>query len=546
MPKEYALLLCGGQINHSNLPIGTNASNAMVPVNGKPVIGWILDQLLAQGIEDVVIVLQEGNNRLRDFVSWAYRERLRCAFAFVGKGGTILHSFSAGLMHVPQASSLHLILGDTLVRDLDIFAQQDFVYVGGYDVSQNWCLVQGDEHGNVTAYYDKMVDVPEGLRALVGYYHFSDVHLVKHATQMAIESQERELSHVLIRYGSQKAISIREVQDWLDFGHINPFLEAKRKLLQARFFNSLQIESTRGVITKESEKNDKLLDELNWYQALPKSLQVFAPRILEESSTEEGKVRIVQEYYGYPNLAELYVFGDLDEEIWHQTLNSLLDVAEQFRQEKGAVAQEDALQMYWHKTLDRLATIQEDPAWQALLEPETLVINDAELKNFGAMHREVHQAVKDICASLEGSVIHGDYCFSNILFDTTSQIVRVIDPRGSFGSKGIYGDPRYDLAKLRHSIVGRYDFLIAGLFTLEQRGDREYHYEIFAHGLSDSLAHYFDEALKARGIRLAEIRLIEALLFISMVPYHAGNSDRQRLMYLQGVKLLNESLPLSS
>ena len=73
--------------------------------------------------------------------------------------------------------------------------------------------------------------------------------------------------------------------------------------------------------------------------------------------------------------------------------------------------------------------------------------------------------------------MHGDFCFSNILFDLGHQIVRVIDPRGRFGQKGIYSDPRYDMAKLRHSIGGLYDFIVADLFDVqEQEGEFVVHY----------------------------------------------------------------------
>ena len=44
-------------------------------------------------------------------------------------------------------------------------------------------------------------------------------------------------------------------------------------------------------------------------------------------------------------------------------------------------------------------------------------------------------------------VIHGDFCFSNILYDFKSQSIKVIDPRGvnMAGEYSIYGDIRYDV-----------------------------------------------------------------------------------------------------
>ena len=54
---KIALILCGGDINYSHLPIITTKSNAMIPVNGKPVIGWIIDELKRVGCDTARSVL---------------------------------------------------------------------------------------------------------------------------------------------------------------------------------------------------------------------------------------------------------------------------------------------------------------------------------------------------------------------------------------------------------------------------------------------------------------------------------------------------------
>ena len=65
-------------------------------------------------------------------------------------------------------------------------------------------------------------------------------------------------------------------------------------------------------------------------------------------------------------------------------------------------------------------------------------------------------------------VCHGDFCFSNILYDFRMQRVKLIDPRGinSKNELSIWGDLRYDLAKLNHSVSGLYDLIIAGQFSI--------------------------------------------------------------------------------
>jgi NDP-sugar pyrophosphorylase family protein len=68
--NKVALILCGGDINFSDLPIVTNRSNAMIPVNGRPVIGWILEDLLQKGFSEVVLVLRFDNTRLFNYVTF--------------------------------------------------------------------------------------------------------------------------------------------------------------------------------------------------------------------------------------------------------------------------------------------------------------------------------------------------------------------------------------------------------------------------------------------------------------------------------------------
>ena len=66
------------------------------------------------------------------------------------------------------------------------------------------------------------------------------------------------------------------------------------------------------------------------------------------------------------------------------------------------------------------------------------------------------------------SFIHGDFCFSNILFKNIGEktSVKLIDPRGSFGKFLNMGDMYYDLAKLRHSLNGAYEYIIYDKFKI--------------------------------------------------------------------------------
>ena len=140
------------------------------------------------------------------------------------------------------------------------------------------------------------------------------------------------------------------------------------------------------------------------------------------------------------------------------------------------------------------------------------------------------------------TIIHGDYCFSNILFDANNYIFKLIDPRGRMNAEAtIYGDPRYDIAKLRHSIVGFYDFIVNEYFHLKETKNG-FEYEIIRPMEYSILEKVFDNYTEKNNFDVQEIKFIEGLLFLSMIPLHKENFKHQQMFYIKAVELLNTSL----
>ena len=62
------------------------------------------------------------------------------------------------------------------------------------------------------------------------------------------------------------------------------------------------------------------------------------------------------------------------------------------------------------------------------------------------------------------SIIHGDFCFSNIIYDSNSDCPIIFDPRGYTDENigfSMYGPMNYDVYKLAHSYITGYDNIIA-------------------------------------------------------------------------------------
>ncbi len=537
--QHITIILCGGDINASNLPIATSGSNAMIPVNGKPVIGWILDDLAKKMAGRVVIVTQEHNQQLLEYVQWAFRGRLEIDFALLEQQGSILHSLLAGLEKIDADIAVTLILGDTYIAEPYPNVANYVLVSTDFDDPRNWCLAQKDALGFVQQYFDKQHVPAEELVALTGLYGFNDAEHLLQCCQKAMKLGGKELSKVLEIYGKKHPIQAVTTSRWYDFGHMPHFLKAKHELLQSRYFNEIQIEAVTGMLHKKSTRSDKLRDEHDWYLALPEALKILTPRILGKSK-KGNTFTLTQEYYGYPNLAELYLYGNFDLEIWKVAIQNLMQTHLLLKSYSGLVSPEDALYMYWEKTEARMAELQgQDDFFRELTGLEHIHLNGEQLDNLPRLNAGIKTHCEKLSNTVKGAIIHGDFCLSNILYDINNQLVRLIDPRGSFGKKGIYGDPRYDVAKLRHSLHGGYDFMVADLFTITYEAAGQFQTAICGGLLYAELAAFFDSEIERVGYALTDIKFIEALLFLSMIPLHRDKPERQLMMYLQAIKMLN-------
>lgn len=538
METQYnTVILCGGKINYSNLPIGSNLSNAMIPVNGKPVIAWIVDELLKKEIMEATIVLLKDNFKLKEFLTRTISRKIKLRLVELEESTSILFSLLKGIEGCKTGGITRLILGDTLIRD-DYYLDIDFLYIQPVIDSERWCIAKVNDFNFVEKYYDKQHNVPSPHYAVCGYYHFADYSHLNDCVVKCIELGKTQLSDLLHLYGQKKPIKAIVAQSWYDFGNIDNFITAKKNLLQSRFFNSLTIDPVLNTITKVSILDEKLRDELEWYKLIPYELKVLTPRIIREEIIEE-KLNLMQEYYGYPTLAELFLYSDLNVDAWTSIIRKVFQIQQVFQQYTVTLKKEDLFYMYYQKTILRIEQTKKDEEWRSFLNTNYISVNGKMLKNLPLLIADIEIKIKQLLNFNKGCIVHGDLCFSNILFDINNQIIRLIDPRGSFGAKGIYGDPRYDIAKLRHSVCGLYDFIVSDLFEI-QYSDEGVNLEIFHQDYIDEIAKNFDDLTREFGFDPEEIIFIEGLLFISMIPLHMDYPNRQKAMFIRGLQYLNK------
>jgi hypothetical protein len=113
---------------------------------------------------------------------------------------------------------------------------------------------------------------------------------------------------------------------------------------------------------------------------------------------------------------------------------------------------------------------------------------------------------------------HGDPCFANALYNKSTRTLKFIDPKGALTEEELWTNPYYDIAKLSHSVCGRYDFFNNALFDIGI--NEQFECELHIDFDNSKYIRIFREKLEQNGYDYLTVRLYEASLFLSMLPLH--------------------------
>jgi hypothetical protein len=313
--------------------------------------------------------------------------------------------------------------------------------------------------------------------------------------------------------------------------------------LVARAYNSFRVEPF-GLIRKSSS-TERLADEIGYYKTVQRDINkaIFFPRVIASHTGDENW--LLMERYDYPNLGN-YLIGHADRTVNWTTvfdeLSMVLSQFETFADTRPADPQYIA-DMILNKTKrEYQALVNQRYDLQYLFSAKSVLLNGMEYDNFEVIWDGVETYIVENMFEYTSSMIHGDMCFSNILYSPDSHIFKFIDPRGSFGKKGIYGDPRYDIAKLYHSVDGGYEYIINDEFSLS--GDNNaWNYELNNFD-TRALVAFEKKFFETGAFKKKDIKIIQGCIYIGMCARHYDSRERQTAMYLTGVRLLNEAMKL--
>lgn len=533
------IILAGGKADHSITQIYGDIPTGLIPIYGKPIIFHVIDKIIdLEDVEKITIAVGYKSEKLISFIDAFYRDKIKIQYVHVDylkKPGNSLLSVLKKL----KKGKVIISLADT-ITELNLAAIQkgDVVFCSeAYEKSELWCTIEIDPKGRVVSFKDKKEIISEDLDALIGLYVLNDISKL---TKITWEDINYEISDILKVYNSVCPLQSYQVSDWLDFGHLNKYQKSKKRLLESRSFNTLHFDDLLGTITKKSNHVEKFKAEIKWQLNLPERLKVLSPRILSYNIADSDPY-LTMEYYSYQTMAEIWLYSSYGSTVKKNIIKRLFDILMLFKNERRKVSKRSYFLMYKDKTETRLNQLKElnNEVFNLFLEGDSkgyLYINNIKLKSWKLLKEEVSSRVENLYNEEDNCLIHGDFCFSNILYDINSNVVRLIDPRGIWGESE-NGDIKYDIAKLRHSISGEYDYVVNDLFTLEKISNG-IKYQMLNELKNRTTKAFFDELI-SKQYNLNDIMLIEGLLFLTMVPLHSNKPNRQLIMLSKGIELLN-------
>lgn len=306
-----------------------------------------------------------------------------------------------------------------------------------------------------------------------------------------------------------------------EFGILEEYLKLGQE--KCRPFNRISVCQNHFIKEPADRQGMELAKrESAWYE---KARQLKCPALPEIYSTNPLEMELIRGQ----NIYNVH----LSHEEKSQVLRAL--VHELKRLHASAWVEADSFSMkeaYFNKTVDRLAKIRDLVPFGRERE---IVINGKPCRNVYFYKRELEKKLEQL--SCDTFVfIHGDCTFSNLMLRDNGNPV-VIDPRGYFGCTELYGDERYDWAKLYYSIVGNYDRFNLKDFRLAIH-DEEVELSVGSNKWEDMEADFF----RLTGADPCEIKLLHAVIWLSLTTYAWQDYDSVCGAFYNGLWYLEDIL----
>lgn len=329
-----------------------------------------------------------------------------------------------------------------------------------------------------------------------------------------------------------------EIEGMNYIGVISNFIQCITGNFDSRYFNSLQ--GDEYFIRKSSSNKKKIKAEYNFYYLLPDKMKSWFVMPFDYVEKTDSSSYEMERLY-MTDIAIKWVHGSIGLEEFEELMNKYFYFFKM--REMKSVSKEEykkiSDKLYVDKVKERIEQLKALPQYRKI---EKLLSNCKEHNDIDLVFQwylNIKERVESRASFKEQSVIgHGDPCFANALYNRSTKTLKFIDPKGALTEEELWTNPYYDIAKLSHSVCGRYDFFNNAMFEITINEDFEYELNIPFD--NEEYKRVFREKVEAQGYDYWVVRLYEASLFLSMLPLHIDYPHKVFGFLLNAINMLKE------
>lgn len=364
------------------------------------------------------------------------------------------------------------------------------------------------------------------------------VAIVTHATNLLQRTGTSLWTHDFALQGFAEMNVDHAVVDISDYRRCLRYLSGG---FDARHFNA--VEADRDTVIKRSDNVEKICAEHDYYYLLPPAMRRWfvAPYDLK---VEHGVASYKMERLYIADIALQWIHGSIGLPDFRELMDAAFAFLSARPMRKVSPGEVAAItdSLYLTKIDERLDVLRASLQFkriEGLLACGTSYTSLDEIMEIYRRHFARQRS--HLLAHAQLCIGHGDLCFSNMLFERHSALLKLIDPKGAREEAQLWTHPSYDLAKLSHSVLGDYDWINNAQYRVEINHDGQLEIEILDGGAPlAALKQEFIETLENRGIDPRAVRTCEASLFLSMLPLHIDRPNKVLALLLNAIRILEE------
>ena len=227
----------------------------LIPVAGKTIISFIIDQLLEVGVDDFVFIIGHLGEKIRNYISREYPD-LKSTFVLQNERHGLGHAIWTARDAIGDAEEIFIVLGDTIFDvDLKKMLEEDSSTLGIKKISdpRNFGVVEFDSDGIVTRVVEKP-KIPKSDMAIVGLYKINEVKSLLDCIAYNIDNNIQTLGEYQLTDGIQRMIEngvqfkTIQVTNWFDCGKKEILLETNQMLLDKDGYASYDLPNFDNTI----------------------------------------------------------------------------------------------------------------------------------------------------------------------------------------------------------------------------------------------------------------------------------------------------------